>query len=115
MSSPAPHRQVTVRPTPKLIPLLVLGAVAAVVVALVVTFVTPSSPDYSLFASVGYLTFLFSIPGLLLAAVVWLVLERRSRRHTRTYEAEPLTPASRTEADTPETPSAERSADHDSR
>lgn len=88
MSSQVPaDRQVTVRPTPKLVPFLVAGVLTALVAAVVVVLVTGPSEDYTVAASIGYLTFVLSLATVSVAAGIWLFLERRSRRRTRTYTA----------------------------
>ncbi|GAB3192868.1 hypothetical protein [Nesterenkonia suensis] len=92
MSSSEHHRQVMVRSTPRLVPFLVGGVVAAFVVAVVVVQASGPADDYTTAGSIGYLTFALSLPGLALAALVWLLLEHRSRRHTRTYRAVPAGP-----------------------
>ena len=81
------NRQVTVRPTPKLAPFLIAGALIALAAAVVVVLSTEPAEDYTTAASIGYMTFVFSLPGLALAAAAWLVTERRSRGRTRTYDA----------------------------
>lgn len=86
-SGPTADRQVTVRATPKLVPFLVSGVLAALLVAVVVVLVTEPAEDYTTAASLGYLTFVFSLPGLAVAAALWLFLERRSRRRARTHDA----------------------------
>ncbi|GAA1174316.1 hypothetical protein [Nesterenkonia xinjiangensis] len=93
MSSSEQHRRVMVRPTPRLVPFLVAGVVVAFVAAVVVVLVSGSAEDYTVAGNIGYLTFALSLPGLALAALSWLLLERRSRRLTRTYRAVPADPA----------------------
>lgn len=80
-------RQVTVRPTPKLVPFLVAGVLAALAIAVVAVIATGPAADYTVPASIGYLTFVLSLGTVPVAAVIWLFLERRSRAHTRTYSA----------------------------
>lgn len=87
MSSPEATRRVTVRPVPKLVPFLVAGIVLAFVVSAIVVFSTGRSEDYSIAASIGYLTFVLSLPGVTTGAVVWLLLERRSRGRGREVTA----------------------------
>lgn len=83
----AASRQVTIRPTPKLVPFLVVGVLIALVAAVVVVLSTEPAEDYTTAASIGYMTFALSLPGLALAAAAWLITERRSRARTRTYDA----------------------------
>lgn len=83
----AANRQVTIRPTPKLVPFLVSGVVIAAVAAVVVVLTTEPAEDYTTAASIGYMTFVFCLPALSLSALAWLITERRSRRRTRTYDA----------------------------
>lgn len=88
MSSQVPaDRQVTVRPTPKLVPFLVAGVLVALVAAGVVVLITGPAEDYAPAASIGYLTLVLSLATVSVAAGIWLFLERRSRRRTRTYSA----------------------------
>ena len=88
MSSQVPaDRQVTVRPTPKLVPFLVAGVFVALVAAVVVVLIAGPAEDYALAASIGYLTLVLSLATVSVAAGIWLFLERRSRRRTRTYSA----------------------------
>lgn len=93
MPSSEQHRQVTVRPTPRLVPFLVAGVAVALVAAVVLVLITGPADDYSTAGSIGYVTFVLSLPGLALAATAWLFLDRRSRRRTREYRAVPATPA----------------------
>ncbi|WP_261624732.1 hypothetical protein [Nesterenkonia marinintestina] len=87
MPSPEQNRQLTVRPMPRLVPFLAAGVGAAFVVAVIVVLSTGRSEDYSMAASIGYVTFVLSLPGLTLGAVAWLLLERRSRGRGREVTA----------------------------
>lgn len=80
------RRQVTVRPTPRLSPFLITGVLVAVVAAVVVVLVTGPAEDYTTAGSLGYLTVAFAMPGLALGAVIWLLIDWRSRKRTRTYD-----------------------------
>ncbi|GAA1151033.1 hypothetical protein [Nesterenkonia lutea] len=80
------RRQVTVRPTPRLSPFLVIGVLAAAAAAVVVVLVTGPADDYTAAGSLVYLTVAFALPGLALGAVAWLLIDRRSRKRTRTYD-----------------------------
>lgn len=81
------ERQVTLRPAPKLVPFLVAGVLAALVIAVAMVIITGPAEDYTVAASVGYLTFVLSLATVSVSAILWLFLERRSRQHTRTYSA----------------------------
>ena len=103
MSSQVPaDRQVTVRPTPKLVPFLVAGVLVALVAAVVVVLITGPAEDYSLRGSLGYLTVAFAMPGLALGAVTWLFIDWRSRKRTRTYDLQRIDSAERTSAHGPQ-------------
>lgn len=98
----------SVRHTPRLVPVLLAGVLAALTAAVIVALTTPAPSDYSTVSSIGYLTFVFAMVTLPLSAVAWLIMERRSRSHGRTYLAEPLpAPDTRDAHGTPETHDAQ--------
>ncbi|NUL47481.1 hypothetical protein F7P69_20085 [Cellulosimicrobium funkei] len=91
-SPPAPasldHRTLVVRRAPKVQVFLVGGAVLGMVAALIATSVGGENEDFTFGALFGYFLVLFGIVGVALGALVWLVLDRRSKKHTYTVTAE---------------------------
>lgn len=70
----------------------VVGAVAvAFTASVLVVYSTPPADNYSRGASLGYMTFVFLLPALALAAAAWLTVERvlRKKQRTATMEASP--------------------------
>ncbi|NLS10673.1 hypothetical protein HGQ17_11860 [Nesterenkonia sp. MY13] len=90
MPSSTQRRQVSVRTTPKLVPFLVGALALAFTVAVIVVYTTPQDPNYGTGASIGYMTFIFTMPALALAATAWLILEKVLRKRRTTYDIEPL-------------------------
>ncbi|MFC7401257.1 hypothetical protein [Citricoccus sp. GCM10030269] len=90
--APAPdvldHRELVVRQAPKAPPFLVGGAVLGVLAALIVTSLGVDNPEFTFGSTFGYFVVLFGILGTGVGALIWLVLDRRSKRHTRTVTAE---------------------------
>ncbi|MEO9248628.1 hypothetical protein ABDK96_13150 [Citricoccus nitrophenolicus] len=82
------HRTLVVRRAPKVQVFLVGGAVLGMVAALIATSVGGENEDFTFGALFGYFLVLFGIVGVALGALVWLVLDRRSRKHTYTVTAE---------------------------
>ena len=84
--------RVRVRRAPKISVFLAAGAVLGVIVAMILTFSFDSSGQvspntglvYSQGQVFGFLTLVFVPVGIALAAVVVLILDRRSRRHAHT-------------------------------
>lgn len=89
---PAPasldHRTLVVRRAPKVQVFLVGGAVLGMVAALIATSVGGENEDFTFGSLFGYFLVLFGIAGVAIGAIVWLVLDRRSRKHTYTVTAE---------------------------
>lgn len=94
------HRTLVVRRAPKVQVFLIGGAVLGLVSALIAATlgggseagevpagVVPGS-EYSFGAVFGYFLVIFGILGVALGALVWLVLDRRSRKQTYTVRAE---------------------------
>lgn len=82
------HRTLVVRRAPKVQVFLIGGAVLGMIAALISASVGGGNEDFTFGALFGYLLVLFGIAGVALGALVWLVLDRRSRKHTRTMTAE---------------------------
>jgi len=87
---------VRVRRAPKISVFLVLGAALGIVVALILTFAFDGSGDkspntglvYSQGQVFGFLALICITGGVVLGAVVALILDRRSSRHTREVEVD---------------------------
>ncbi|MHA7217714.1 hypothetical protein ACX80L_02365 [Arthrobacter sp. MDT1-48-3] len=89
---PAPDapavREVTVRRAPKFIPFMAIGAILGFLAALVVAYTGPADPTLTRESVLGFFTVAFALPGLLLAALVVLVVDRRSVRRAERARAE---------------------------
>lgn len=82
------HRTLVVRRAPKVQVFLVGGALLGVLAALPATLLGRENEEFTFGALFGYFLVLFGILGVALGAVVWLVLDRRSKKHTYTMTAE---------------------------
>lgn len=82
------YREVTVRRAPKIVPFMVLGAVLGFLVALVLAYTGPVDPTLTRGSVLGFFTVAFAVPGLLLAALLVLVIDRRSIRKAERARAE---------------------------
>ncbi len=86
------YREVTIRRAPKFVPFMLLGAVVGFLAALVVAYTGPEDPTLTRESILGFFTVAFALPGLLLAALLVLVVDRRSVRRAerarakRTYD-----------------------------
>ncbi|MDH6182519.1 hypothetical protein M2152_002701 [Microbacteriaceae bacterium SG_E_30_P1] len=79
---------VKVRRAPKFGAFIVVGAGIAFIATLIVTAQFPADPNVGFGALVAYFS-LFTIPaGILIAAVIALLVDRRSSRRARTVAAE---------------------------
>lgn len=85
-ASDAPQ-QMVVRRAPKIAPFLVTGAVFGIIVACFWVALQGSLEEYSQTQTLGFLAAVFAIIGLTVAALVWLFVDRRSKRHTETVYA----------------------------
>ncbi|WP_240615261.1 hypothetical protein [Arthrobacter ruber] len=81
-------REVTIRRAPKFVPFMLLGALAGFLVALVVAYTGPEDPTLTRESILGFFTVAFALPGLLLAALLVLVIDRRSIRRAERARAE---------------------------
>ncbi|MBG6224446.1 hypothetical protein IWX63_001005 [Arthrobacter sp. CAN_A2] len=87
--APAPAvREVTVRRAPKFVPFMALGAVLGFLAALVVAYTGPEDPTLTRESILGFFTVAFALPGLLLAALLVLVIDRRSIKRAERARAE---------------------------
>jgi hypothetical protein len=82
------YREVTVRRAPKFVPFMMLGAILGFLVALVVAYTGPEDPTLTRESVLGFFTMAFAIPGLILAAMLVLVFDRRSVKRAERARAE---------------------------
>jgi hypothetical protein len=82
------YREVTIRRAPKFVPFMVLGASLGFLAALVVAYTGPEDPTLTRESILGFFTVAFALPGLLLAALLVLVVDRRSVRRAERARAE---------------------------
>ncbi|MHA7240193.1 hypothetical protein [Arthrobacter sp. TMS1-12-1] len=92
-ASPVPSvapdvREVTVRRAPKFIPFMALGAILGFLAALVLAYTGPEDPTLTRESLLGFFSVAFALPGLLLAAMLVLVIDRRSIRRAERARAE---------------------------
>ena len=85
--SPA-YREVTVRRAPKFIPFRLVGAVLGFLAALVIAYTGPQDPTLTRESVLGFFTVVLALPGLLLAALLVLVFDRRSIKRAERARAE---------------------------
>ena len=98
---------VRVRRAPKFGAFIVVGAGVAFIVTLIVTAQFPSDPSVGFGTLVAYFS-LFTIPaGVAIAAVIALIVDRRSSRRARMIAAEEETVMQAEHPGTPELPSAQ--------
>ncbi|KNC17304.1 hypothetical protein AC792_14605 [Arthrobacter sp. RIT-PI-e] len=84
----------TVRRAPKFIPFMVVGALLGFLAALVIAYTGEQDPTLTRESVLGFFTVVLALPGLLLAALLVLVFDRRSVKRAERARAE------RTEDDT---------------
>ncbi|WP_237206102.1 hypothetical protein [Rothia nasimurium] len=84
----APDRaNLTVRRAPSLPAFAITGLLIGLVVAFVVTALGPENPNYTFGAIYGVMAVLFGTLCTAAAIVVALILDKRSTKHTTTYQA----------------------------
>ncbi|WP_237222473.1 hypothetical protein [Rothia nasimurium] len=84
----APDRaNLTVRRAPSLPAFAVTGLLIGLIVAFVVTALGPENPNYTFGAIYGVMAVLFGTLCTAAAIVVALILDKRSTKHTTTYQA----------------------------
>lgn len=91
MEAPSPSpavREVTVRRAPKFVPFMALGAILGFLAALVLAYTGPVDPTLTRESVLGFFTVAFALPGVLLAALLVLVIDRRSIRRAERARAE---------------------------
>ncbi|MEW1981427.1 hypothetical protein AB0333_10915 [Citricoccus sp. NPDC079358] len=82
------RRTLVVRRAPKVQMFLIGGALLGVIVALLVTAFGEANPEFTFGSTFGYFLVIFGILGVGVGAIVWLVLDRRSKKHTYTVTAQ---------------------------
>ncbi len=82
------YREVTVRRAPKFVPFMAIGAILGFLAALVVAYTGPADPTLTRESVLGFFTVAFAIPGVLLAALLVLLFDRRSYRRAERARAE---------------------------
>ncbi|MHA7179053.1 hypothetical protein ACX80J_02945 [Arthrobacter sp. MDB2-24] len=82
------YREVTVRRAPKFVPFMMLGAILGFLAALVLAYTGPADPTLTRESILGFFTVAFAIPGLILAALLVLVFDRRSVKRAERARAE---------------------------
>jgi len=85
------HRDLVVRRAPKVQVFLLGGAALGVLAALVVALTGRQNPEFTFGSVFGYFVVVFGIIGVGVAGLVWLFLDRRSRKHARTVHARAVT------------------------
>lgn len=83
-----PHREVTVRRAPKFVPFMALGAIVGFLAAFVLAYTGPVDPTLTRESVLGFFTVAFALPGLILAALLALVFDRRSIKRAERARAE---------------------------
>jgi len=92
--NPDTPQQMVYRRAPKIAPFLVTGGLFGVVVALFWVAAQGTTEEYSQTQTLGFLAALFGIVGIAIGSLIWLVLDRRSKRHLETvYARETTDPA----------------------
>lgn len=86
--SAADISEVSVRRAPKLGAFMVVGGLVGFLATLVVTSLFPADPNVGFAALLGYFSLFGVTIGVLLAAVIAIVLDRRSQRRARVVAAE---------------------------
>lgn len=79
---PDAPQQMVYRRAPKISPFLVTGAVLGILIAFFWVGIQGPTPEYAQAQTLGFLAAVLGILGLLLGALWWMLLDRRSKRHT---------------------------------
>lgn len=84
----APERaRLTVRRAPSLLAFAITGLLVGLALAFAVTALGPENPNYTFGAVFGVMAVLFGTLCTTVAIGIALFLDRRSSRHTKTYQA----------------------------
>ena len=82
-NAPAPQ-QMVYRSAPKVTPFLVSGGLLGVIVAFFWVGIRGAAPEYTLVQTLSFFAAIFAIAGLAVGAVVWIIMDRRSKRNVST-------------------------------
>lgn len=85
--TPPTPQQMVYRRAPKITPFLVTGGLFGVVIAFFWVAVQGAAEEYSQGQTLGFIAAIFATIGVTLAALWWLLLDRRSKRHAETVYA----------------------------
>lgn len=85
--TPDAPQQMVYRRAPKVAPFLVTGAVFGVVLAFFWVALQAPSENYSQGQSISFMSVIFAIVGMTIAALTWLIIDRRSKRIVETVYA----------------------------
>lgn len=77
------RREITIRRAPRFVPFMVLGAVAAFVVAVVMAYTGPENPQYTRESVLGFFFVILALPGVGLGSIAALILDRISVRRAK--------------------------------
>ena len=80
-------QQMVYRRAPKIAPFLVTGGFFGVVIAFFWVAIQGTSDEYTQAQTLGFMAALLGVVGITIGALVWLALDRRSKRHTETVYA----------------------------
>lgn len=81
-------QQMMYRRAPKVTPFLVAGAVLGIIAAFFWVAIQGGNEEFSTTQTLGFLAVLFAAVGAAIAALVWMLLDRRSKRHVETVYAQ---------------------------
>jgi hypothetical protein len=85
----AREQPMRLRRAPKLAPFVLLGAGAGLIGTLTVTSLFPPDPSVGFSVLAGYFSLYGVTAGIAVGVLVWLGLDRRSRKRERNITAEP--------------------------
>ena len=86
--APPEQREFVVRRAPRIGVFMASGAALGLIAALLVTTCGPQNPEFTFATTFGFFFVLFAVVGAALGSLVWLVLDRRSRKKMYTVHAE---------------------------
>lgn len=88
--SSSAYREVTVRRAPKFVPFMAVGAILGFLAALVIAYTGPVDPTLTRESVLGFFTVALALPGVLLAALLVLLIDRRSVKRAERARAQRL-------------------------
>lgn len=86
--APSQPEHMRIRKAPKIPIFLIGGAALGALLAIILEFTQEPNPDYAEGSSLGFFIALLAVPGLALGALVWLFLDRRSKKRSYDVYAE---------------------------